>query len=169
MIKIVKYTDIHKAIVERIKSKYPNVVFSKDIEKAIIRPSFFIDFDNIKANDFMREAQDNNITVRIYYFSTNKDSNHIELLNMQDELIELFLENNLIVVNKDVSFEIDEVDLNIIDKVLHCYFDISISENYGRVKSNLPHGGNVVINPATGEIIYPSDKELMEEIIQKKE
>lgn len=133
MIKIVKYTDIHKSIVTRIKSKFPKAVFSTDIEKAITRPSFFIDFDNIKSSDFMNEALDKNITVRIYYFSTTIDENKIELLKMKDDLIELFLENNLITVNENIKFEIEELDLSVVDKVLHCYFDIRISENYNRI------------------------------------
>lgn len=132
MIKIVKYADIHRSIVTRIKTKFPNTVFSTDIEKAITRPSFFIDFDNIKSVDFMREAQDREITVRIYYFSTTVNDNKIELLEMKDDLLELFLEDNLIEVNDHMKFEIDEVDLSTVDKVLHCYFDIRISENYAR-------------------------------------
>lgn len=133
MIIIVKYTDIHKSIVTRIKTKFPDAVFSTDVEKAITRPSFFIDFDNMKSVDFMREAQDREITVRIYYFSTTIDDNKIELLEMKDDLLELFLENNLIEVNEHIKIEIDEVDLSTVDKVLHCYFDIRISENYKRI------------------------------------
>lgn len=132
MIKIVKYTDIHKSIVTRIKTKFPEAVFSTDIEKKITRPSFFIDLDNIKASDFMNEALDRNITVRIYYFSTTANENKIEILNMKDNLIETFLENNLITVNEDMKFEIEELDLSVVDKVLHCYFNIRISENYNR-------------------------------------
>lgn len=133
MIKIVKYTEIHKSIVKRIKTKFPSIIFSTDIEKAITRPSFFIDFDNVKSSDFMREAEDKEITVRIYYFSSTIDGNKMELLKMQDDLVEMFLENNLIVVDENISFEIDELDLNIVDKVLHCYFDIRISENYNKI------------------------------------
>lgn len=133
MIKIVAYTDIHRAIVRRIKSKFNDVVFSTDIEEGISRPSFFIDFDNIKASDFMNEALDRNITVRIYYFSTTVNENKIELLNMEGNLIEMFLEDNLIIVNDNIKFEIDELDLSVVDKVLHCYFDIRISENYNRI------------------------------------
>lgn len=146
--KIVKYTDIHKAIVKRIKTKFPSTVFSTDIEKKITRPSFFIDFDNIKASDFMSEALDRDITVRIYYFSTTVDENKIELLNMEDNLIEMFLENNLINVDKYVNIEIQELDLKVVDKVLHCYFDVSMSENYQRDKSSIGVG----------------DKEMMEKL-----
>lgn len=135
MRKIVKYIDIHRSIVTRIKTKFPDAVFSTDVEKAITRPSFFIDFDNIKASDFMNEALDKNITVRIYYFSTIVNENKIELLDMQDDLVEMFLENNLITVNENIKFEIQELDLSVIDKILHCYFDVRISENYSMNKA----------------------------------
>lgn len=128
--------DIHKAIVRRIKTKFPSIVFSKDIEKGITRPSFFIDLDNIKASDFMREARDTSLTVRIYYFSSKTDENKVELLNMYDDLVELFLNDNLVNVDENVKFEIDELDINIIDKVLHCYFDVMICQDYNRIDSN---------------------------------
>ncbi|OLS02424.1 phage tail terminator family protein [Tissierella creatinophila] len=168
MIKIVKYIDIHKAIVKRIRSKFSKIVFSTDIEKAIQRPSFFIDFDNIKATDFMNEAQDRNLTVRIYYFSSTIDKNKSELLKMQDDLIELFLENNFLTVDKNINIEIDELDLSVVDKVLHCYFDIKISENYRRDKGSIDTGGNIVIDPITGEIIHPDSKDLMQELELKE-
>ena len=133
MIEIVKYKKIHESIVERIQEKFPKIVFSTDIEKGITRPSFFIDLDNIKSGDFMNEARDTDITVRLYYFTSQKDNNKIEILEMQDDLTGLFLDNNLIRVDNDMYFEIEELDLSIVDKVLHCYFDIRISENYNRV------------------------------------
>lgn len=80
----------------------------------------------------MREALDREITVRIYYFSTTVDNNKIELLNMQDKLNEVFLEDNLIKVNEYMNIEVDELEFNVIDKVLHCYFDMRLCENYNR-------------------------------------
>lgn len=165
---MVKYTDIRKAIVRRIKTKFPDAVFSTDVEKEIIRPSFFIDFDNVKTVDFMNEAQDKSLTVRIYYFSNTADGNEIELLEMQDDLVEMFLENNFMVVDKNINIEIDELDLSTVDKVLHCYFDIKILENYQRTKEELPHGGNIVVDENTGEIVYPDSKEKMEELNVKE-
>ena len=150
MIKIVRYTDIHKAIVKRLKTKFPNIVFSTDVEKDAVRPSFFIELNNIKVSDFMRESRDTYLIARIYYFSSTADENGIELLNMYDDLVELFLENNLITVDEYVKFEINELEINVIDRVLHCYFDINISENYPRDKSGIG--------------VDFEDKELMEEL-----
>lgn len=129
---MVKYTDIHRSIVEKLDATGIDTT-SKDVSEGFDRPSFFISLDNVKANDFMREALDREITVRIYYFSSEIDNNRIELLNMQDKLNELFLEDNLIRVNEYMNIEIDELEFNIIDKVLHCYFDIRLCENYNRI------------------------------------
>lgn len=129
---MVKYTEIHKAIVKKLEENTRVEVLS--VDEGITRPSFFISLDNIKVSDFMREALDREITVRIYYFSTTVDNNRIELLNMQDKLNEIFLEDNLIKVNEYMNIEVDELEFNITDKVLHCYFDIRLSENYDRSK-----------------------------------
>lgn len=130
MIELVKYTEIHSAIVKKLEENTRVEVLS--VDEGITRPSFFISLDNIKASDFMREALDREITVRIYYFSTTVDNNKIELLNMQDKLNEVFLEDNLIKVNEYMNIEVDELEFNVIDKVLHCYFDMRLCENYNR-------------------------------------
>lgn len=132
VIELVKYTEIHKAIVEKLNSTGIDTT-GKDVSEGFDRPSFFMSFDNVKASDFMREALDREITVRIYYFSTTVDNNKIELLNMQDKLNEIFLEDNLVKVNEYMNIEVDELEFNVIDKVLHCYFDIRLCENYNRV------------------------------------
>lgn len=128
-----KYTDIRKAIAERINENIEDATYSIDIERKIERPSFFIDLDSIKASDFMNEARDTNMTCRIYYFPSTRDANSIEILEMQDKLESMFLDDNLIIVDDEMSFEIEELDFNVVDKVLHCYFNIKICQNYNRV------------------------------------
>lgn len=129
---MVKYTEISRAIVERLENNTNIEILS--VDEGITRPSFFVLFDNVKASDFMRETLDREITVRIYYFSSTVDNNEIELLNMQDKLNEIFLEDNLIRVNEYMNIEIDGLEFNVTDKVLHCYFDLRLSENYDRSK-----------------------------------
>lgn len=133
---MVKYTDIHKAIVDKLKSKFAGVeITSNDVSEGFSRPSFFISFDNMKASDFMGEALDRELTIRIYYFSKDRDKNKIELLNMQDELNELFLQDNIVQVDANTKIEIEELEFDVVDKVLHCYFDIKLSEDYERIDS----------------------------------
>jgi len=131
--KIVKYKDIHKAIVMRLKTTFPKVeVISENVEEGITRPSFFVSFDNLNAADFMAEALDRKITVRLYYFSEDKNRNRIELLNIQDDLNDLFLKENMIEIDTNTKVEVEEAETDIIDKVLHYYFDIKLSEDYDR-------------------------------------
>jgi hypothetical protein len=130
---LITYTELHKAIVDKIKTGAPDIaITSTNIEEGITRPSFFVSFDNLKATDFMCEALDRETTVRIYYFPTDEDKNKIEILNMQDTLVNLFLQDNLISVDTDFTVEIEELEFNVIDKVLHCYFELKFYEDYDR-------------------------------------
>jgi len=129
---MIKYSDIHKAIVREIQSKFGNITFSKDIEEGITRPSFFIELDNIRTNDFMREAIDCEVTCRIYYFSESIDNNRAELYDVQNKLNESF-QGKLLEVNGGLNIEIDTLEFSIVDKVLHCYFNLSFSMDYENV------------------------------------
>lgn len=132
MISIVKYKDIHKAIADRIKVKYPDMVFSTDIKEGLIKPSFFVSMGNLTAKDFNNEALDRNITARIYYFPKNKDV-RLEVMDIIDNLNEIFIEDNIIKINNEFSFEIfEDIEMEILDDVLHYYIPIFISENYNR-------------------------------------
>ena len=126
---MIKYSEIHRAIVREIKSKNGDVAFSTDIEEGITRPSFFVELDNISTDDFMREAMDSEVTCRIYYFSTTIDNNRVELYGVMDNLNELF-QGSLLKVNSELNIEIEELELSVVDKVLHCYFDLSFSTDY---------------------------------------
>lgn len=126
---MIKYSDIHRAIVREIKSKYGNITFSTDVEEGITRPSFFVELDNITTNDFMREAMDHEVTCRIYYFSKTINDNRIELYNIQDGLNELF-QGQVLEVDGGLNIEIDTLEFSIVDKVLHCYFDLLFSTDY---------------------------------------
>lgn len=126
---MIKYSDIHKAIVRKIKSKFGYITFSTDIEEGIKRPSFFIELNSITTNDFMREAMDSEITCRIYYFSEKTSDNRIELYNIQNGLNELF-QGKVLEVGGGLNIEIDTLEFSIVDKVLHCYFDLIFSIDY---------------------------------------
>lgn len=139
MIEIVKYTEIHKSIVNKLKSKLPTIkVTSEDVTEGFVRPSFFLSLDEMKASDFMNTSLDRNMTVRIYYFSTTIDKNKVELLKVQDDIQDLFLTDNVIKVTDYLSVEIQEIEFSVVDKVLHCYFDVMLSEDYNRV-DNTPN------------------------------
>ncbi|WP_148097591.1 phage tail terminator family protein [Clostridium tagluense] len=132
MINIVKYTDIITAINKKLLGKFPSIklMSESDITEKIVRPSFFVSLDNLKSNKFCDSALDKKITIRIYYYPKDDKKNKIENLNMIDSLNEIFVEDNIIKINEDFNIEIfDEVEIDIVDKVVHFYFNIFTSEN----------------------------------------
>lgn len=131
---MVKYTDINKAIINKLESKFTDIkITSNDVSEGFERPSFFISFENVASSDFMGELLDRNISVRIYYFSKNRNKNKIENLNMQDNFNELFLKDNILVIDEFTKVEISELEFDVVDKVLNCTFEIMLSEDYERV------------------------------------
>lgn len=130
---MVKILEIHDAIAKKIKLKFTDIPVKSTNVEEIIRPSFSMDFDNVKADDFMDEALDRNITVRIYYFATNRYKHKVENLNIQNDLTILFLEDNILEVNENTKIQIEELEFDIVDGVLVMNFDIFISEDYNRI------------------------------------
>lgn len=129
---MVKFSEIHTCIVDKLESKFTNIPVKNINSDKIVRPSFSVDFDGIKPSDFMNKSLERDITVRIYYFSTDKDKNKIEYLDMQDDLNTLFLEDNILEINENVKIQIEELEFDVVDKVLETSFDIFISEDYER-------------------------------------
>jgi hypothetical protein len=131
---MVKYADILKAINDKIKSKFPaiEIVSESDIEEKIIRPSFMVMLDGIKAEDFMSVCADKEMTARIHYFSTKAEKNKLENLKMLDDLEDLFLNRTLELSNFNINVE--DYDVNFPDKVLEYSFNLSFSEDYERTE-----------------------------------
>lgn len=129
---MVKYTDILKAVQDKLKSKFSDIeiVSESDVEEKIVRPSFMVALDGIKATDFMGVCADREMTIRIYYFSTIAEKNKLENLKKLEELEDLFLNCTLELPN--FSLEIEDYDVNFPDKVLEYSMDISFSQNYER-------------------------------------
>ncbi|WP_432408557.1 phage tail terminator family protein [Wukongibacter sp. M2B1] len=135
---MITYSDIVTAINTKIELKFPNIeIQSTDVEEGFSRPSFFIPLNNIKTSDFMNFARDRTITVRIYYFPTDRYSNQIEILEMQDSLEEAFIDDNEIQVNEDFIIGIYESEIEIVDGVLQFEFEIFISEEYDSVDNEV--------------------------------
>ncbi|MBZ9635500.1 DUF6838 family protein [Clostridium sp. FP1] len=131
VINIVKYTDIITAINKKLITKFPSIklMSESDVTEKIVRPSFFVSLDNLKTNKFCDSALDKNITIRIYYYPKDDKKNKIENLNMIDSLNEIFIEDNIIKINEDFNIEIfDEVEADVIDKIVHYYFNVFTSE-----------------------------------------
>lgn len=155
MITIVTLVDIHNAIIDNItlalvdtefkidtefiptgKNKPNGVIFSStSIVENIIRPSFYIDFENGLTNKFNYKLKERNITVKLFYFAKNRDNSKIELLKIQDFLENIFLEE--LVVNEDFHFPVSEIEVDVMKKEgyltvnfdLHSLEEIEIIDN----------------------------------------
>ncbi|MEC1757380.1 phage tail terminator family protein [Schinkia azotoformans] len=131
---MVTYNEIVKAINTKIKAEFVDIVIhSTDSEEGLLRPSFRTNIDGIKVTNFMNVSKDREMTVRIYYFPKNKDKYRMELLSVQDQLENLFLDENTVITENGFVIEIYESDISVIDGVLHFYFDIILSEDFNRV------------------------------------
>ena len=130
---MVKFEEILGSIVTRLRDTIPGIkVQSQNIEEGFSRPSFFVELDNIKINDFMKKLQERKMTVRIVYFPTDKKKNQLELLRMMDSLNVCFVENNKIDIGDYTTTEVSGVDIEKTDDVLHYDFEINLSEYYTR-------------------------------------
>lgn len=129
------YIKILNAVNKKLKTKFGlPILSSSDVEEKIIRPSFMVELDNIGSNDFMAVSQDKEMTARIHYFSSHKDKNKIENLNMIDSLDKLFVKDSILKVEDGFNLDIDsDIDVDIVDKVLQYSFDIEFSQLYDRV------------------------------------
>ena len=143
---MVKYTDIFKAFREKLEEKFIDIpiVSESDVTEKIVRPSFMLVLDDIKAEDFMSECADKSLTARIYYFSTTAEKNKLENLKMIDELEELFLNKNI--TANDFNIGIEDYDINMPDKVLEYSMNVTFSERYNRVDTETENMEEIEVN-----------------------
>ncbi|MGL6063762.1 MAG: phage tail terminator family protein [Fusobacteriaceae bacterium] len=130
---MVGFKDILVAVIKKIKNGIPGVTIeSQDVEEGFNRPSFFIELDNIKIEDFMSSFQDRTLTARIIYFPSDKNKNQQELLEVMDKLNDVFVKESSMAINDETLVEVEAAETKIVDKILHFSFDIRLSEAYLR-------------------------------------
>jgi hypothetical protein len=128
-------TTIKKVINDKIALKFPAIeILSNDVKEGFSRPSFFVKLDNI-TKDSRLYTTEKSITVRIYYFASNRYQNDIENMEKQDALEEIF---NLNFTAGGKTITIDETRGQIIDSVLEFEFDFNYQDpNYVEDDSEL--------------------------------
>lgn len=116
--------DLITVINTNLETKFPNInLLSTDIEEGFDRPAFFVDIDNHNKSMLSEVLKDVNLTIRIYYFSSSKRKNRIEVIDMMEDLKDLFL--TTLKINEDFYIPIDEVNSTITEeKVLLVDFDV---------------------------------------------
>ena len=134
-----RYKDIIVALVRGLRTIDSKIeIETSDIEEGFSRPSFFIELDNIKVNDFMKQSKITAMTVRMIYFPRDKYKNQIELLDISQSLEELFIENNYIEILSEtddrdaVMVEVENGSLDTNKGILRFQFDITLDEYYIR-------------------------------------
>lgn len=123
---MITYKDLRIAI-NRQLNKTGIPVMSKDVQEGFDRPSFFVDFDNVY-RDSTETQVERSLTVRIYFFPSNRDDYSIEVLEMQDTLESLF---DLKLKVKNRLLNIQEFNSFVNDGVLQCSFDLEFFD--GRI------------------------------------
>lgn len=131
---------IKLAINEMLLENFPDIgIQSGDIRKGFKRPSFFVQLDTL-GRDSGQFVSDRSMTVRIYYFPTDRNEYSIELLEMQDDLEDVFSLNFAV---QDRVITIDETRAQEVDGVLEFEIDFEFTDKSAAYKDD-------------------SDKELME-------
>lgn len=119
--------DIRKAVVQRLK-KTGHKVIARDVEKGFERPAFFVELDN-NVRFGTAEQVERSLTVRIYYFPTDRYEHSVEVLDTLDQVETLF----------DLKLQVNDRWLNVNDfrstmneGVLICTFDTSFIDARSR-------------------------------------
>lgn len=120
---MIKLTDLKKAIGDILKSALPTIpLYAGDVKEGFKRPSLFTKFDQMYRTDykdsFLRE-----ITVLINYFPNDRNNYELEILEVQ-ESIESAFKDGFTVLGRHIHIA-DDVESEIIDGILHMYFDLS--------------------------------------------
>jgi hypothetical protein len=119
---MLKFSQIDVAITDMLLSKFPTIeIQSSDVKEGFNRPSFFVTIDNVNRESSTKYSSIRSMTIRIYYFPTDRYNYSLEVLDIQQQLEELF-DQNLTVETRVIP--IQETNHFVVDKVLE--FDIDI-------------------------------------------
>lgn len=121
---MITYKDIKKAINSLLTNKFAIDINSNDVKEGFIRPSFFVQLEN--SNRSSDESQvHKSLTVQIYYFPSDRHKYSIEVMEVQEQLENLF---DLKLKVLDRFFNIDDTNATTTDGVLSFSFDIAFYE-----------------------------------------
>lgn len=126
---MITYKDIRIAINQKLKTTGVPVN-SRDVSEGYIRPSFFVQLNNVGRSGDENQVH-KSMTVQIYYFPTDRYEYAIEVLEMQETLEELF---DLKLPVKDRLFNVDEYNSFVNDGVLNAMFDMEFYDARERSK-----------------------------------
>lgn len=125
---MIKLSQIIRALNENLKSEFPKIeIDTKDLSEEFKRPSFRIDLENVKTENYNNSYKKREITIRIYYFTSKEKATRLEKIDIIDKL-EFLLRPYLIVEDKFV-LPINELDFEEVeDGVIITSFILSTYE-----------------------------------------
>lgn len=115
--------DVRKAV-NRQLDKTGIEINSRDVQEGFNRPSFFVQFNNVGRHGTETQIE-RALSVHIYYFPSNRYEYAMEVLDMQEQLEDLF---DLKLRVKTRQLNVDEFTMFENDGVLNCSFDIEFSD-----------------------------------------
>lgn len=128
---MITYKNILVSLISQIRGTIKGVtVTSNDISEGFERPSFFIDIENVRPENFMNKFSEKTLDIEILYFPKDINKNQLELLEITDMLSKNFIDNNYIELEDGLIVEVKNAKFNTVNKVLHFNFEIFISEEY---------------------------------------
>lgn len=115
--------DIIKAVTEKLAEKFPEIkIWSTDKNEDFGKKCFFIKYTANRDGkpDFVHDYGE----IRLYYFPESDKINRIELLNMQEQLSQLFLFR--VFAGDEFAVPITELTFEIDDDVLVMSFEFDL-------------------------------------------
>ncbi len=127
--------NIKLAINELIINKFPGIdIQSNDVKEGFKRPSFFVDFDNVYKIDHLSNFE-RGMTVRIYYFPSDRHKYQLEVLEKQEEIEGLF-RLGFTIGDRHLSIA-NSIESDVIDGVLEVSFELRYFDSH---EDNGPEG-----------------------------
>ena len=117
--------DIIKAVTEKLTENFPGIkIWSTDKDEDFGKKCFFIKYTANRDGkpDFIHDYGE----IRVYYFPESDKINRIELLNMQEQLSQLFLFR--IFAGDSFAIPVTELTFEIEDDVLVMSFDFDLHQ-----------------------------------------
>lgn len=120
-----------------IEKEYPNYpVIDYDVDEDFPRPSYFIEVENVKtewvAVDYLQETSDLQIT----FFAEDRYDGFLELLDMKNNLTQLFNEPLLLDNGYYVSLLETTSEIYKSDKVLEFSFSVAVVNKIERTETD---------------------------------
>ena len=132
--------NIYKSIVSKLKEKLKKSEFkdvkivSEEVEGTIIRPSLKVELEDITSELYNAFKTQKTISFRIYFFAKDRYNYKIDNLKMAEIFDKTFID--ILKINDNFYVEINEVNIETIDTVLTCSFELTYIENIDRTEKD---------------------------------